>query len=85
MWYLWSVLLCFAITPMFRAIICQKALVCCISQMILQKLADAKGYGCDAIRLDDLEEIKKAAVQAWTKSKSTVLEIPISPKYSPLI
>ena len=36
----------------------------------------AKGYGCDAARLDDLEEIKKAAVQAWSKSKPTVLEVP---------
>lgn len=38
----------------------------------------AKGYGCDAFRLDDLDAIKKAALEAWTKSKPTVLEIPIS-------
>jgi hypothetical protein len=25
----------------------------------------SKGYGCDAARLDDLEEIQKAAVEAW--------------------
>jgi benzoylformate decarboxylase len=40
----------------------------------------AKGYGCDATRLDDLEAIKKAAVAAWSKSQPTVLEIPISPQ-----
>jgi benzoylformate decarboxylase len=45
----------------------------------------AKGYGCDAVRLDDIEEIKKAAVEAWSKSKPTVLEIPISRQIPPLI
>jgi benzoylformate decarboxylase len=40
----------------------------------------AKGYGCDTARLDDLEEIKKAAVQAWSKPKPTVLEVPMSRK-----
>ncbi|MGH3550578.1 MAG: benzoylformate decarboxylase [Pseudonocardiaceae bacterium] len=39
----------------------------------------AKGYGCDAARLDDLDSIKKATAEAWTKSKPTVLEIPIAP------
>jgi benzoylformate decarboxylase len=45
----------------------------------------AKGYGCDAARLDDLEAIKKAAVEAWKKSKPTVLEVPISPQIPPLL
>jgi benzoylformate decarboxylase len=45
----------------------------------------AKGYGCDALRLDDLYAIKRAAREAWTKSKPTVLEIPISPQVPPLI
>jgi len=45
----------------------------------------ARGYGCDAARLDDLDAIKRAAVEAWTKSKPTVLEIPISPEIPPLI
>jgi benzoylformate decarboxylase len=45
----------------------------------------AKGYGCDATRLDDLEGIKKAALEAWRKSKPTVLEVPISPQVPPLI
>jgi benzoylformate decarboxylase len=45
----------------------------------------AKGYGCDAARLDELDAIKRAAVEAWTKSKPTVLEIPISPQVPPLI
>ena len=44
----------------------------------------AKGYGCDAARLDDLEAIKKAALEAWRKSKPTVLEVPISPQVPPL-
>ena len=45
----------------------------------------AKGYGCDAVRLDDLEAIKRAAAEAWTKSKPTLLEIPISPEVPPLL
>jgi benzoylformate decarboxylase len=45
----------------------------------------AKGYGCDATRLDDIEEIKKAAVAAWGKSKPTVLEVPISAQVPPLV
>jgi benzoylformate decarboxylase len=45
----------------------------------------AKGYGCDAARLDDLSTIKIAATKAWTKSKPTVLEIPISPQVPPLL
>jgi benzoylformate decarboxylase len=45
----------------------------------------AKGYGCDATRLDNLEAIKKAAVAAWSKSKPTVLEVPISGQVPPLI
>jgi benzoylformate decarboxylase len=45
----------------------------------------AKGYGCDAVRLEDLERIKKAATDAWNKSRPTVLEIPISPQIPPLI
>jgi benzoylformate decarboxylase len=45
----------------------------------------AKGYGCDAARLDDLGAIKRAATEAWTKSKPTVLEIQISPQVPSLI
>jgi benzoylformate decarboxylase len=45
----------------------------------------AKGYGCDAARLDDLDSIKKAAVAAWSKSTPTVLEIPISAQVPSLI
>jgi benzoylformate decarboxylase len=45
----------------------------------------AKGYGCDAVRLDDLEAVKKAVTEAWTKSKPTLLEVPISPQVPPLI
>jgi benzoylformate decarboxylase len=45
----------------------------------------AKGYGCDSARLEDLDAIKKAAVAAWSESKPTVLEIPISAQVPPLI
>jgi benzoylformate decarboxylase len=45
----------------------------------------AKGYGCDAARLDDLDAIKRAARMAWAKELPTVLEIPISPQVPPLI
>ena len=45
----------------------------------------ARGYGCDAERLDDLDAIKKAAASAWKKSKPTVLEIPISAQVPSLI
>jgi benzoylformate decarboxylase len=45
----------------------------------------AKGYGCDALRLDDLEEIKKAAIDAWGKNKPTVLEVPISQQVPSLL
>jgi benzoylformate decarboxylase len=45
----------------------------------------ARGYGCDAARLEDIGEIKKAAAKAWVKQKPTVLEIPISVEVPPLI
>jgi benzoylformate decarboxylase len=45
----------------------------------------ARGYGCDAARVEDIAEIKKAATEAWRKEKPTVLEIPISPQVPPLI
>jgi benzoylformate decarboxylase len=48
-------------------------------------VALARGYGCDAERLDDLNAIKRAAVEALTKAKPTVLENPISPQIPPLI
>ncbi len=44
----------------------------------------AKGYGCDAARLNDLAAIKKAAVEAWNKSKPTVLDVPICRQVPPL-
>jgi benzoylformate decarboxylase len=45
----------------------------------------AKGYGCDATRVADLDALKAAAAKAWTKDVPTVLEVPISPKVPPLI
>jgi benzoylformate decarboxylase len=51
----------------------------------LDYVSIAKGYGCDAARLEDLDAIKQAAASAWTKDVPTVLEIPISPQVPPLI
>ncbi len=45
----------------------------------------AKGYGADAVRLDNLDAIKKVATEAWSKLKPTLIEIPISPKVPPLL
>jgi benzoylformate decarboxylase len=45
----------------------------------------ARGYGCDAARVTDLDAFKQAAAAAWTKQVPTVLEIPISPQVPPLI
>ncbi|MGO9486017.1 MAG: benzoylformate decarboxylase [Rhodomicrobium sp.] len=45
----------------------------------------AKGFGCDAARLDDSGAIKSAAAKALNKPEPTVLEIPISPYVPPLI
>ncbi|MGO9899836.1 MAG: thiamine pyrophosphate-dependent enzyme [Solirubrobacteraceae bacterium] len=40
----------------------------------------AKGYGCDAVRVDDMGAIKQAVAAAWTKNVPTLLEIRISPR-----
>jgi benzoylformate decarboxylase len=45
----------------------------------------ARGYGCDAARLDDIGAIRRAATEAWKKERPTVLEIPISAQVPPLI
>jgi benzoylformate decarboxylase len=45
----------------------------------------AKGYGCDALRVENLDAIKEAAAKAWTKYVPTVLEIPISREIPALI
>jgi len=45
----------------------------------------ARGYGCDAARVEDIDDIKKAATDAWRQQKPTVLEIPISAQVPPLI
>jgi benzoylformate decarboxylase len=45
----------------------------------------ARGYGCDATRVDDIGAIKKAATEAFKKERPTVLEIPISAQIPPLI
>jgi benzoylformate decarboxylase len=45
----------------------------------------ARGYGCDAARLDDIAAIKKAATEAWGEQRPTVPEIPASAQVPPLI
>jgi benzoylformate decarboxylase len=45
----------------------------------------AKGFGCDAIRVGDLDAIKKTVAEAWTKDVPTVVEVPISPQIPPLL
>jgi benzoylformate decarboxylase len=45
----------------------------------------ARGYGCDAARVSDLDTLKHAAAAAWTKQAPTVLQIPISPQVPPLM
>jgi len=45
----------------------------------------ARGYGCDAARVADLDALKQAAAAAWTKEVPTVLEIPISAQVPPLV
>jgi benzoylformate decarboxylase len=45
----------------------------------------ARGYGCDAARVADLDTLKQAAAAAWTKQVPTVLEIPISAQVPPLV
>jgi benzoylformate decarboxylase len=45
----------------------------------------ARGYGCDATRVADLDRLKQAVAAAWTKQVPTVLEIPISAQVPPLL
>jgi benzoylformate decarboxylase len=45
----------------------------------------AKGYGCDAVRVSDLNAIEKTVTAAWTKDVPTVMEVPISPEMPPLL
>ena len=45
----------------------------------------ARGYGCDAARVADLDALKQAAAAAWTRQAPTVLEIPISPQVPSLL
>lgn len=45
----------------------------------------AKGYGCDGVRVTDIGAIKDEVAKAWTKEVPTVMEIPISRSFGPLI
>jgi benzoylformate decarboxylase len=45
----------------------------------------ARGYGCDAVRVADLDAIKHAVSKGWGAAAPTVLEIPISAEVPPLI
>src|SRR5437763_10903746 len=52
---------------------------------VLDLVSIAKGYGCDAVHVSDLDAIKRAVTRAWIKDVPTVLEIPISPQVPPLL
>ena len=45
----------------------------------------ARGYGCDAARIDDLDALKRAAANAWTNDRPTVLEVSTSSQVPPLL
>jgi benzoylformate decarboxylase len=45
----------------------------------------ARGYGCDAARIDDLDALKRAAAHAWTNDGPTVLEVSTSSHVPPLV
>jgi hypothetical protein len=45
----------------------------------------AQGYGCDAARIEDLDALKQAAANAWTKDVPTVLEVSVSGQVPPLV
>jgi benzoylformate decarboxylase len=45
----------------------------------------AKGYGCDAIRVSELDAIESTVAGAWQVNVPTVLEVPISPQVPPLL
>ncbi len=51
----------------------------------LDVVSIARGYGCHAARVSDLDALKQAVATAWTRQTPTVLEIPISPQVPPLI
>ncbi|HEX4159238.1 MAG TPA: benzoylformate decarboxylase [Rhizomicrobium sp.] len=51
----------------------------------LDIVALAKGFGCEAARVDRLDAIKRVAAEAWTRPGPTVLEIPISSQIPRLI
>jgi len=45
----------------------------------------ARGYGCDALRLNDLASLKQVLAETWTKHVPTVVEVPISSTIPPLL
>jgi benzoylformate decarboxylase len=45
----------------------------------------ARGYGCDAVRVSDLDALEETVAAAWTKDVPTVLEVPISPQVPALL
>lgn len=45
----------------------------------------AKGYGCDAVRVEELDALKEATAKAWSKEVPTVVEVPITKQVPPLI
>jgi benzoylformate decarboxylase len=45
----------------------------------------ARGYGCDAALVEDLDALEQAAAKAWTNDRPTVLEVSVSGAVPPLV
>jgi benzoylformate decarboxylase len=51
----------------------------------LDVVSVARGYGCDAARVENLDELRRLVSEARTKDRPTVLEVPICSQVPPLI
>jgi benzoylformate decarboxylase len=45
----------------------------------------ARGYGCDAKRIDAVDDLKDAVMEAWRRPNPTVLDVPITSQVPPLV
>jgi benzoylformate decarboxylase len=51
----------------------------------LDVVSIARGYGCDAARVECLDALRQVASTAWAKDVPMVLEVPIAPDVPPLV
>ncbi len=51
----------------------------------LDTVAIAKGYGCEAIRVETVDEVRKVCAEAFKRSGPTLIEVPIVPTIPPLL